>query len=226
MPSLTAHKNTLREETSSATACMRALDVLLGPQWVAWEPETLWMDLSRQGVAVPLSNREQIMAGRSLVTTGRFWYDALAFEKTCVVFNNEEATHLGIEDAPVAYIAHAVKEAEAIHKYYENETLEFDREPLTYTAIQLQREGFIVAPEELEWAQTALDRLLNKTVELKTLKQQIREGWAAAPKGKTLLDAAFPETPAGVQLARLAAVKLHCSNRAQEQVKQLIALDA
>lgn len=218
-------KAAVRDADTGAYPCMRCLDELLGPTWLSWEPETLWLELDRQGVSVPISNREQIMAGRSLITTGRFWYDALAFEKTCIAFNNEEATHFGLEDAPVAYIAWAVDEATMINRHYENEeSLEFDREPTQYIAVQLYREGFVITPDNLKWVTTALHNQFKKFEEIRKLERTIKEAWAAAPRGEALADAAFPETPEGVQLARLAAVHLYYLQRSKEQARQLAVL--
>jgi hypothetical protein len=213
-------KAALRVEETCASACLRALRCLFDTQWLSWEPETVWLELHHMGVDVPVGNRNQIMAGRSLITTGRFWYDATAFEAACIAFNNDEPTFFGIEDAPVAYINWAVYEADRIHKDFENEVLEFDREPIAYTAVQLYREGFVIAPEHLEMAQEELNKAL--PTEVKALQKLVREGWATAPRGQALLDAAFPETPAGVQLARLAAVQLHFDRRLRILEEQIL----
>jgi hypothetical protein len=222
-------KKALADENTGATPCMLALDALLEPTWFAWEPETIWLELKHKKVDVPISNREQILAGRSLLTTGRYWYDAHAFERTAIAFNNEEATDAGLEDAPVHFICWAVTEATQIYRHYQGqETLEFDREPEMYIAVQLQREGFIIPPDQIKWVEPYLDGLFSipQQAKRKELKQLVREGWAAAPRGEQLLDSAFPETPAGVQLARLAAVHVYCLNRSKEQARQLAQLTA
>jgi hypothetical protein len=206
---------------------MFAMDELLGSSWRAWEPETLWLTLDRMRVSVPVGNREQIMAARSLLTTSRFYYDMHAFEKTCIVFNNEEANYEALDDAPIMYISWAVAEAEMIYRHYEGgETLELDREPVCYTAVQLHRAGFVQAPTPLGWAQKELDKHNASDVACKKLQATVREGWAAAPRGKDLLSAAFPETPEGVQLARLAAVHVYHERRRREREQQLAKLKA
>lgn len=225
MPTKTAAKATLRDEDSLATPCMVAMDELLGSGWMAWEPESLWLDLSQQGVGVPVSNREQIMAARSLITTGRFWYDINATEVATISFNNDEPSFVGVEDAPVVYLAWAVEEANDIHRQYENgETLDFDREPLLYMAVQMHREGFVITPDNLREAQDRLDSMNTKDAAAKKLKQQVLEGWADAPRGDKLKSASFPETPAGVQLAKLASVDVYCSERRKMRDKQLADL--
>ena len=225
--STAAVKAALRDAQTCASACMYAMDELLGSTWMNWEPETLWLSLSRMRVSVPIGNREQIMAARSLITTGRFYYDMHAFEKTCMSFNNEEGNYEALDDAPVMYISWTVTEAEMIHRFYENgETLELDREPVGYTAIQLHRAGFVQAPTPLGWAQKELDKHNACDAACKKLQADVREAWAAAPRGKDLLDAAFPETPAGVQLARLAAVHVYHEKRRKEREQQLAKLKA
>jgi len=204
---------------------MYAMDELLGSSWMAWEPETLWLTLDRMRTSVPVSNREQIMAARNLITVGAFYYDMHAFEKTCMAFNNEESNYDALDAPPVAYICWAIAEANMIHRQYEDgETLELDREPKGYTAIQLHREGFVLSPSPLGWAQTDLDKHNACDEACKNLRKQVREAWADAPRGKDLLDAPFPETPAGVQLARLAAVHVYHEKRKQEREQQLAAL--
>lgn len=217
---LEAAKNALRDDQTCASACLVAMDKLLGSQWMAWEPETLWLELKHLKVDVPVGNREQIMAARSLDTTGRFYYDMHAFEKTCMTFNNEEGNFDALDDAPVAFICWTVMEA----GYIDKDQIEYDREPVLYTAIQLHREGFVVAPSPVTWAQEALDRLNACDEACKKLKAEVRAGWADAPRGSELLDAPFPETPAGVQLARLAAVHVYYERRNKERKQQLAAL--
>jgi len=220
-----AAKAALRDEKTCASACMFAMDALLGSSWRAWEPETLWLSLTRMRVHVPDENREQIMAARSLITTGRFYYDMHAFEKTCMSFNNEEGNYDALDDAPVMYISWAVAEAEMIHRFYEDgETGVLDREPVCYTAIQLHRAGFVQAPTPLGWAQKELDKHNANDAACKKLCATVREGWAAAPRGDDLLSAAFPETPEGVQLARLAAVHVYHERRRKEREQQLAKL--
>lgn len=219
---MSPYKKLLENHDTTALGCMLALDKLLGQQWLAWEPQTIWLDLDRQGIAVEDTNKDQILAARSLLTTGRFWYDANVFEKTCITFNNEEPNYDSLEDAPIAYITWTVREANLIYEHYENETLEFDREPECYVAVQLYREGFVLAPEGLQWAQDTFDKYYNKNG--KELKNKVKKAWAATPKSE-LLDVAFPETPVGVQLAKLASVRLHYDNKRDQLLKDTAAVE-
>lgn len=212
----------LQDERSCASTCLYAMTYLFERQWLNWEPETLWLEVKHLGLDVPVLNRGKVMAGRSLITTGRFWYDASAFETACITFNCCIPTFFGVEDAPVVYINWAVFEADLIHRDFEHEVLEFDREPISYIALQLYREGFVIAPPMLERAQAELTKRLPK--ETAGLATTIREAWAAAPRGEALLNAAFPETCEGVQLARLAAVQVYFDDRLKLRETQLAPL--
>jgi len=225
MPKLvTASKAALRDEDTVASACVRAMFNLFDNQWLNWEPETLWIELSRQGVSVDTGNRSQIMAARNILNTGNFWYDAQAFEATAIAFNNDNPTYHGIEEAPICYINWTVFEANLLHQEYEHEILEFDREPISYIAVQLYREGFVIPPPMLEMAADELCQMLPSAS--KTLVKTIRQAWAAAPKSDKLKTAAYPETPEGVQLHRLAAVQVYFDDRLQLRSKQLALLTA
>ncbi len=213
-----AAKDLLRDVSTCAFACMRAMDTLFGDPWFAWEPETLWIELSKSGVAVPVGNRDQIMAGRGVVTTGRFYYDALVFEKTAVSFSNDMPHYEALDDAPVEYLSWADEEARKIHAFYAGGVPEYDREPVEYAAVQLKRAGFLVAPTALHWAQERLDKYyLAQTRELK--KEVVA---ALATDKKT----GYQETPLGVQLARLAAVKEHFDVKSEKLRKDLARLDS
>ncbi len=214
----------LAKEETCASACARAMKCLFGQNWLLWEPQTLWLEIDHQGVDVPVGNRAQIMAARNLFIAGRFWYDAHAFAATCIAFNNEEPLHFGIEEAPIMYLNWTVYEANVLTREFEEEAIipEMDREVIAYTAVQLAREGFVIAPEHLAYAEGELGKHLFG--DLQQLQKTVREGWAAAPKAEKLLDAAFPETAAGVQLARLATTQVYFEKRRKEREQQLVPL--
>jgi len=221
-----AAKAALKNDDTCASVVLYATEELLGAEWLNWEPASVWLELDRRGVSISTGNREQLMAARNLLTTGRFWYDALVFEKTCIAFNNEEINVDALDDAPIAFIAWAAWEALEILRHNEiNEDVSFDREVIAYTGVQLFREGFVIAPVGLGWAQAALDNYLPK-YEVKPLQATLREAWAAAPQGQKLYDAAFPETPEGVQLARLATVQSYFDTRTTTYLKDMAQLQA
>jgi hypothetical protein len=211
-------KDILRDADSPTFACLKAADHLLTNQWLAWEPETVWLELNHLGVTVPVGNRSQLLAGRSLILTGRHFYDALVYEKTCITFNNEEPNYDALDDAPVEFMAATHDEVQRISLTYLDETYDYDREPVEYTAVQLYRAGLVYAPESLQWAQARLDSHYPK--ETQNLKKEVMEAWAAAPKDK-LSDTAYPETPVGVQLAKLAVIQLFVEQKRARLTRQM-----
>lgn len=213
-------KQLLRNEETLATSCFCAVDLLLPNSWRIWEPETVWLELDHLNVDIPESNRAQVMAIRTLLNTDRFWYDAPIFAKICNTLNNEDINYDAMEDVPVAYIAWAIKEVKALLQGFDPAVIpEFDREPVGYTAIQLFREGFVVAPDLLSWAQPSLDNYYPKETE--DLRQKVQTNWAAASK-HDVKDAAYPETPIGVQFAKLASVQVYVNDR-EVRLKQELA---
>lgn len=216
-----AAKRLLKDNDSCAFSCMRAADVLLTDSWFTWEPETIWLTLHDMHIEVPVGNRDQMLAGRSVVTTGRFMYDAVVFDKMAISFNNEYANYDGLEDAPVQYIAWANEEAYRIHQHYTGSNFEYDREPIAFTAVQLQQQGFVCAPEQLHWAQAALDKYYPDSV--RELKKRVSTAWSEISK-EDLKDHPYPETPLGVQLAKLAAVQLHFNEKKARLLRELASL--
>lgn len=207
----------LKDDACPATAVYLACQGLLFDNtWLAWEPESIWLDLHRtHQIDVSLLNRNKILAIRSLHTTSTFWTDALVFEKTCMVLNFEEPNIGAIDDCPVPFICWGVKEIEAYTASSEEfAAVSFDREPFEYMVVQLYRENFLVAPEQLKQVQVRLDR--RYPPETKELRKEVEKEWNAALKKGSLLSATFPETAVGVQLARLAAVSTYVDKRTDE----------
>lgn len=211
-------KDVLENEASVASVCMAATEALLGSQWRVWEPETLWLELDHHGVDVPKGNRQQILAGRSLLTTGRFFFDALVYDRTCAAFSNEDLNFDVMGESTVSYMAWAVDEAKRICDAFEDPPLEWDREVIQYTAIQLKEEGYVLAPEELSFAQGALDALYPK--EASELKNEVRQIWSDLDS-HDVRDVPYPETAKGVQMARLAATHTYVLSRQAMRKTQL-----
>lgn len=216
-----AAKSILRDNDSCAYACMRAADIVLSDAWFVWEPETLWLDLHDRGIEVPVGNRDQILAGRSIVTTGRVIYDGIVFDKTCMSLNNEFTHFEALDDSPVEYISWGSEEIYRIYQHYTGSNYEYDREPTAFAGVQLYRQGFVVAPDNMMWAQSDLEgHYVSYPAEL---KKRIMLAWAAISKDD-LKDHPYPETQLGVQLAKLAAVQLHFNEKKARLLRDLAKL--
>lgn len=200
---------------------MAAAEALLGSQWRVWEPETIWIELGHRDVDVALGNRQQILAGRNLLTSGRFFFDALVYDRTCAAFSNETLNFDVMGEAAVAHMAWAVDEMRRICDAFEDPPLDWDREVIAFTAHQLHEEGFVLAPEELGFAQEALDKLYPK--ETSELRNEARELWGALRQHE-IRSVPYPETAKGVQLARLAATHAYVATRQDMRRTQLSRL--
>jgi len=203
----------LKDPQTTATGCFKAAHTVLGPTFRAWEPETVWLTLDRQGVALPLLNRDKLLAAVTLTIVPAFWWELNAFENTTMAFNNVLSDSDTLQEATPAQLSWAVYEAELL--YGQSDVTEgipeFDHEPVSYTALVLHRAGFILAPDLLQFSQTALDKL-NKDGTLVT-KEAIAKAWKTFRK-KDLQNVTFSETdPLDIQLKRLTEVQLYVLER-------------
>lgn len=214
-------KQLLRAETTTAAALYTAAKKLLG-DFLAWEPESVWLELERHGVDLPRENRAKLNACIALHLVPAFYWDAGVFEKTVVAFDNHEPNPDVVEEARPESLAWGIVDAEAVRRMVGDEHLDFDSEPKAYAAVVLNRAGLVVAPDELAFCQTALDRL---TVD-KTLRDTVKERWERL-KGLAPSELAkhpFDEKPVDVQLAHLSAVSLYVKEKQAQQARELAAL--
>lgn len=201
----------LRDPNTSATALLKALERVVG-EHVTWEPESIWMELERCGIDIPVECRAKISAGMTLRLIPGFYWDALIFEKTAVALEGHPANPEILEEPNPAWLAWAVVEAEIILK----DPPAFEYEPRAYTGVVLARAGFVVAPDQLSFAQKALDR---ETV-AGDYRNEIAARWSRLAKGD-LHQLPLTETWEDVQLARLAAVELHVRARRTAMEREL-----
>lgn len=208
----------LADDDTVASAICKAAETVLGDGWLVWEPESIWKELHHEGVDVPLGNRQQLMAGRGLLIHGRFYYDGLVFDRTCAAFSNEVLNMDALDETLAMHLAWGVNEAAKLCELFEHTPEPFDREVVTVCAAQLWEEGMVLAPDELSFAQTALDK--EWSVECCGLKDKVQRAWADL-RGHSLRDVPYPETPGGVQLARLAAIATFLDERRRLRDRQL-----
>jgi len=212
----------LTNDKASATAIFTAVSKMLGSQFINWEPETIWLDL-QQKFSVDLSNinRDKLMACITVLTTDYFYVDAAVFENVCMAFCHKWSSPEILQEATPAQMSWGVIEAEFLRKLYDQVPQEFDYEPRGYVATILAREGFVVAPDYLRFAQPELDKQISN----KEIQREVLSRWEGLNRNRTPLDQQiFPETPVGVQLARLAAVKLYVNERTQQLIDEMHAV--
>ncbi len=212
-------KQLLKAPGTCALALLVAVRDLAGADWISWEPETVWLTLEALGVELPLENRGKIQAALALSCLTSFYWDGVVFEKTALAFEGRGTNPDTLEEATSAQLAWAVVEAAKVLSYFGDQPLEFQHEPAAYASVVMHREGLVVAPEQLQFAQTQLDGLNHNETNIEEIKKE----WAALDK-KTLATHPFSEDPNGVQLAHLAAIALHvqdCEDRAAADLAAL-----
>lgn len=203
----------LRTPSASAVAVYQAATKLLG-DFLEWEPESIWLELHHHGVDVPEENRGKLMAALTLRLVPGFYWDGIVFEKTAVALDGYLPHPDILEEATPAQLAWAVEEAAWILRLAREPAWEFQHEPRAYAGVVLARAGFVLAPEQLNFAQQALDRQTHAA----KLRDDVVERWARVSKDH-LEQLSLGEDHVDVQIARLAAVELHVrtKRRAAEQ---------
>lgn len=204
---MTFAKDLLAGRTTSAVALCQAADTLLGDP-IAWEPESIWIELERQEVVVPTETRDRLMAAIALRLVPAFYWDAIVLANTAVAFDGRLVHVEILEEAPPSTLAWAMIEAAWVRHRYNLEALKPEHEPIAYVAVILDRAGFVLAPEQLAFAQDALDARRSKSA----LLDNVRQRWSGIDKNR-LTDLPLQETSVDIQIARLAAVELHVRAR-------------
>jgi hypothetical protein len=209
----------LQNPKTAAVALLPACKAIAG-NFLAWEPESIWQELTHRGIDLPDENRVKILAAMTLHLVPSFYWDGIVYEKTALAFDHDVPNPEALEEASVRALAWAVKEAAWIRRWLLDAPFIFESEPCVYTAVVLQREGFLVAPTQLVFAQSCLDRLSQDNAEL---TREVKKRWKALDK-EQLEGHAFQETPEDVQLARLASVELHVRDQEKAAKADLKAL--
>ena len=219
--SAAAAKRCLLDDGSCALALLEAAQALTD-HYHAWEPESLWIDLAGKGIDVPLPNRAKIQAALSLIYVPSFYWDGIVFEKTALAFDGHVPNPEILEEATAAQLAWAVEEAEQILSRYDATARSFEYEPKAYAAVVLAREGFVLAPKQLKFAQARLDTTNHND---RDFREDIERRWAAL-EHMDLKEHQFSESREGVQLARLAAVELHVKEKEKRAASDINELTA
>lgn len=213
----------LLNDDTCATSILLVLRKMFGNQFMAWEPESLWLELNDQKIDVPTVNRGKILAVTSLLIEPAFYWDATIFEKTTLSFNSEVTIPGSIQEASPAQLSWAVFEAEMLLQAHGSDP-DFDHEPQRYTATSMFRDGLILAPEFLVFAQKELDKLPAERDE--ELAKRVRDRWMNLPRDneEALRNVELDETPEGVQIAKMVAIHLYMKERATRYEKEILDL--
>jgi len=145
--SLFVQAEALTDLQTSATTCLAILLNQYGTDILEWSPETLWLEVMDDfKIDVEESNKDQIQALISAITTDRFYNEFEVFEAICKSLNNEDPD---FEDST------PLSPEEASWGIYEvllndDEPQEFHQDINSYLQIILRDNGFLEAPEPLK----------------------------------------------------------------------------
>ncbi len=206
-------KELLENDDSFATTLFFALKQLLSDMCIAWEPESVWLELDDRGIDMPLINRDKFLAASSLVQSPAFYWDSNIFEKTTMSFNNVLSDSSILQEASPAQMAWAVFEAEKLREL----DVDFDYEPRGYAAVCMHKAGLLVAPKELEFAQEELERI-NRVD--KEMIETIKSRWVTINK-TDLATIALHENQVDVQIAQLVAIEMYMQEQRKQYKKEL-----
>lgn len=218
---VTAAKRMIVVPETHGAALMACACILLGPNYRAYEFDTIRKALMDMDLDVPQPNFDRLWAALTLVSSTAFFWDAHVFSATVRAFAGDDIDPDVLEPIPPVYLGWGIQESEEIMKAHLERgsgwTGEFlDGEPLEMTVTSLFEAGFIVAPKGCEWVQPYLDEAVGPS----TLRPVVQKKWDKLDKDD-LADTEFKEDEVGVQLARLAGCWLYYEDRAKSLRKQL-----
>lgn len=210
-------KDIFADPAAGATELFLVAHKHLGPEFVHFEPETLWTSFDVETV-----NRDQLLAAMGLATHPSFFWDFRTFGNTALAFGDHAVVHDAVPRPEARDMAWALFEAELLNALSDDPAEpELDEEVLAYIATVLHEEGFVLAPDLLEGAQEALDRMTSP--EGRALKDEVRRQWETL-KNHNLERLPTPTSALDVQLTRLAEVRLYLVKRAQHVTSRLKSL--
>lgn len=211
-------KELMQDPEAPATAVFIAARHLLGPTFVTYEPETLWLELD----PCPI-NRDKLMAAIALAMTPSFYWDYRVFGATAHAFSNEAVAPAEVPKCDGGQMAWAAFEAELLFALSDGESTrpEFDESIEAYVAVSLFDEGFVTTPSGLGFALEELKAKLG--TEHCELGKTVEHDWAALPKD-ALEQKKFEDSPVGAQLQRLATSWIYVGGKTKQLREELSRL--
>lgn len=187
--------------------------------FLVWEPESIWLELVNEfQLDLPLVNRDKVSAFITSIHNDAFHWDALIFENSAKAFNNEISTPDTVQEASPAELSWAVFLFEILARHTGREN-PYDYEPTKYAALSMHREGLVLAPELLVFAQEELDKFNQN----KTVAQAVSDTWATVNKEK-LEELTLAESAVDIQLGKLAAIHLYVGSQAEALHREIADL--
>ena len=221
-------KDVLKDPQLLSSVALVAIKRLLGPNVVTWEPDTIRIELKRREIDPTDDLMAKVMSSITVATTNTWTTDhdvLFAFAVACcgVPANAEVMAHPTPEQ-----LCWAMHEIQAITGHAITEDEGFDPDAIDPAiAVVLHDEGFVYAPEDLEFVQDNLDRL-TAPAHVDDLRRRVIAAckiMAELPT-ETLrrhLDK-LGESAADIQLRRLGDCKLFVAERLLRRARQHASL--
>ena len=159
--------------------------------WLEWEPETLWQTIMLD-FKTELDDlaKDKVNAAKTILLTDTYWNDWTTFENVTLAFSDITPNFFQVQVPSPAQMAWGVSEASLMRP-----GVPFDEEVAIYVRIACQEEGYVLFPDELQFAQPDPPG---------RLAADIRSAWDIV---KTHATVDIVENELGVNLARLQAVQ-------------------
>ena len=211
-------KEVMQDCDAPATAVFIAAKHLLGPTFITYEPETLWLELDPCH-----SNRDKLMGAIALAMTPSFYWDYRVFGATTHAFTNEMVSPESVPKCDAGQMAWAAFEAELLFAITDGESTrpEYDESVEAYVAVSLFDEGFVTTPSGLGFAAAELTSKVSP--DALNLKKETEDAWAALPKEK-LEQRTFENNALGAQLSKLATSWVYVAEKTNQLRAELAKL--
>lgn len=219
-------REVLTDPHVSPSAAWNAVRRWLGPEALAYEPETLHLELERRSVVWNDVGAKVLAAQTCLVT--RDWlcnFDVL-FAYAVVAGGGTAAADV-VHHPSVIDLAWAVDDLRALTGGALNNDVGFDPDRVDPAiAVLLHDEGWVLTPRALMFAQDDLDKMTHIEP---SFRKDLESRWAvleAAPeaKARTLYEAA-PESALRAQLGRLLDCAIETRARTALRARHAIGTD-
>jgi hypothetical protein len=221
-------KDVLKDPQLLSSVALVAVKRLLGPTVVGWEPDTIRIELKRREVEPTDELMAKIMSSITVATTNTWTTDhdvLFAFAVACCgVPASAEVLHHPTPEQ----LCWAMHEIHAItgHEITDDEGFDPDAIDPAIAAV-LHDEGFVYAPEELAFAQDALDHMTAPAHATELKRRVIAACKVMSEWPSELLRRHLDklgESAADIQLRRLGDCKLFVAERQLRRARQHASL--
>lgn len=144
-------------------AYVNELTYQFGSYWYEWEPETLWSEIRRIFGTEPSGEvKSKIGAIRVFMTTDLFFTDAPTFENIVLAVNDLFYDPTVLEIASPEEILYAIT---ALSPLRPDVTIDYNREIVGYIRTSCRKDGLLVYPRPLQFAQPRIPEELQSVAE-------------------------------------------------------------